>query len=152
MLTSALVAVALAAFQAPARVPPPAVVTRSAVTSRLAVPSVARVATRASAVMFSEPPPEEPDVDAFEELSQELTGLQRRLQKLSPLAFSAGEKTVTVLSALVAWFVTPPMGRVAALTALGVGGGAGLRMSKRMKEARRGPIQYCIMDYNSAML
>ena len=72
--------------------------------------------------MFSEPPPEEPDDDAFEELLTELSSVQKALRPISPLVFGGLKNTVTVLSALVAWFITPSMGRVGAVATLGLGG------------------------------
>ena len=95
--------------------------------------------------MFSEPPPEEPD-DVFEELSQELTPLQRRLRKLPPFVMGASTNSLTVLSALVAWFITPPLGRIATVGSIAVGGYGGSRVSKNLKEARRGVVPSVIAD------
>ena len=95
--------------------------------------------------MFSEPPPEEPD-DVFEEMSQELTPLQRKLRALPPFVMGASTGSLTVLSALVAWFITPPLGRIASVGSMALGGYGGSRVSKTLKEARRGVVPAVIAD------
>jgi hypothetical protein len=144
-------AAALGAFQArPAVLSAP----HSAPTLQLGVgtygtAAVARPPARAALAqiaMFSEPPPQEPEGDIFEDISEDLTGMQRQLKKLNPFFFGATTKGVTVLSALVAWFLTPPGGRVAAVASLGLGGAAGSRLGKRMRTARRGLLPSAIAD------
>ena len=97
-------------------------------------------------VLFNEPPPEEPDDDAFSEIMNELTSLQKTLKPLPPLVFGAGVNAVTVLSALLAWFVTPPIGRIAAAGSLAIGGVAGNRVGKRLRDARRGVVPAAIAE------
>ncbi|KAL1523218.1 hypothetical protein AB1Y20_018170 [Prymnesium parvum] len=90
--------------------------------------------------MFKEPPPPPDDGtpdEAFEKIIAELTETQRRLKGLGPLAMSATSSSLTVLAALVAWFVTPPLGRVGTLLTVGAGGAAGREAGNKLKEARR---------------
>lgn len=120
---------------------------RMAVATPVLDPNARPLARGAKIVMFDGPPPEDPDdMDAWEELVSELTPLQKQLKKLNPLFFGGAVNTVTVLSALVAWLVTPPMGKVAAVGSLAGGGWAGRRMGKKMREARRGLVPSAVAD------
>lgn len=98
-------------------------------------------------IMFDGPPPELPEEeDAWEELSSELSPLQKQLKKLNPMFFGGAVNSVTVLSALTAWFLTPPIGRVAALGSLALGGVGGVQAGKKMRAARRGLVPSAIAD------
>ena len=101
---------------------------------------------RTWAVMFDGVPEEPDDEDAWAEIDAELSPLQKQLKRLNPIAFGGAVNTVTVLSALFAWFITPPMGRVAALGSLAVGSAGGLKAGKVMREARRGLVPSAIAD------
>ena len=145
------VVVASAAFQQRL---PAALSSSAAAAARPAVHAAANIAAaaailpsrHAAAQMFAEPPAEPPSDDIFEELSEQLTPMQKRLRGLSPIAMGATTKTVTVLSALIAWFLTPPVGRVASLGSLLAGGYGGSRLSKTMREQRRGVVPAAIAD------
>ena len=133
-----------AASAASLMAPPPRVV---APASLLRTPLISPLRAPANALrMFSEPPPEEPDDDAFNELINELSEVQKAIKPLPPFVFGAGVNAVTVISALLAWFVTPPIGRIATLGSLGLGGGAGWQLGKRMRTARRGLVPAAIAE------
>ena len=91
-------------------------------------------------------PTEEPDEDAFEEIIGELTGTQKRVKDLNPLIFSTGANAVTVVGALLAWFIVPPLGSVGTIGSLGVGGFGGRQLSKKLKKARRGVVPAAIAE------
>jgi len=97
--------------------------------------------------MFDGPPPPEPDdEDIFAEISGELTPLQQKLRELSPLAMGATTKSLTVVSAIFAWFLTPPIGRVASLGAVVAGGYGGTRLSKNLRAQRKEVVPAVIAD------
>lgn len=90
--------------------------------------------------MFSDPPPEEPDdkpEDVFDAMADDLTALQRRLVKIGPKSMSTVANSVTVFSALLAWFLCPPVGGVAAAGSLAAGGFGGRQLGKSLRKARR---------------
>ena len=101
MLLVAAVSVALvssATFQwQPPLAPAPAV--------RPALPALAARSRLRSALvrtaMFSEPPPEEPDDNVFEDIVNDLTPLQLRLRKMPKLVFGVGVNAVTLLLSLI---------------------------------------------------
>jgi len=95
--------------------------------------------------LFNDVPPE-PDEDAFQEIVDELTWLQKKVKPLNPFVFGVGVNAATVLTALLAWFATPPIGRVAAAGSLVAGGVGGTKLAKRMREARRGVVPAAIAE------
>jgi len=114
----------------------------------LAFAAAAAAARRSMAArMFDGPPPEDDsEDDVFAQLSESLTPMQKKLRDLSPLAMGATANSITVLSALVAWFLTPPVGRGASLGTLLAGGYGGRRVSKAMRQQRRGVVPAAIAD------
>eukprot|EP00966_Prymnesium_polylepis_P080774 1871514-Prymnesium_polylepis.1 len=65
---------------------------------------------------------------------------------MGPLAMGATANTLTVLAALLAWFVTPPVGRVASLVSLGAGGAAGREAGERLKRKRRSVLPAAVAE------
>ena len=74
--------------------------------------------------MFSEPPPEMED-DWAEELSEDLTTLQKLLVRVSPSVVRTGAKLSAGVGALAAFMLMPTFNRILGLLAMGAGGVAG---------------------------
>eukprot|EP00316_Scyphosphaera_apsteinii_P019981 CAMPEP_0119302848 /NCGR_PEP_ID=MMETSP1333-20130426/4372_1 /TAXON_ID=418940 /ORGANISM="Scyphosphaera apsteinii, Strain RCC1455" /LENGTH=630 /DNA_ID=CAMNT_0007305327 /DNA_START=240 /DNA_END=2132 /DNA_ORIENTATION=+ len=87
--------------------------------------------------MFSEPPPEPSAEDVFEDLSTELTSLQRILKQVPPLAMGATTNTLTAMTAIVAWFLTPSVSRMATLLTVGAAGTFGRQLGRRLTQQRQ---------------
>ena len=145
--------VAAAAFQAsPPRPHVPmcsgaAAVVRSAQAFTVSTePTTTRLASNTLRMFDGPPPPEPDDEDIFAEISGELTPLQQKLRELSPLAMGATTKSLTVVSAIFAWFLTPPIGRVASLGAVVAGGYGGTRLSKNLRAQRKEVVPAVIAD------
>ena len=136
-----------------ARPPPLSLSPARAAVSGVPVAAVAHVQRQprsrvSPGVLFdaSEIPPEPEDEDVFEELSADLTPMQQRLKKMNPFVFGTAANSAGVVGAILAWFITPPIGRVAALASLSLGGVGGSQLSKRMRSARRGLVPSAIAD------
>ena len=110
--------------------------------------SAACVQRSRSARMFSEPPPTAADDedDVFAQISAQLTPMQKRLRGIGPFAMGVTTNGVTVLSALIAWFLTPPAGRIASLGGLLGGGVAGSLVSKSLTKQRKAVVPAVIAD------
>ena len=86
--------------------------------------------------MFSEPPPEMED-DWAEELSEDLTTLQKLLVRVSPSVVRTGAKLSAGVGALAAFMLMPTFNRILGLLAMGAGGVAGQRFGKRLVEIQK---------------
>ena len=99
--------------------------------------------------MFTEPPPAAPTGDPDDEwdaIIEELTKTQRQLKKLGPKTMGTAAVTLTFFSALFAWFLTPPVGRIATLLSLGAGGAAGGQLADRLKKQRRATLPAVVAE------
>ena len=72
--------------------------------------------------MFNQPPPEPPPDDVFEELSEELSTLQKVLKGVSPMAMDVTANTLTFVSALLFWFLVPPINKITTVATVGAAG------------------------------
>ncbi len=98
--------------------------------------------------MFNDMPPEPQDEkpeDVFDDMAEELNALQRRLMKLGPKSTSNMVRGVTVLTALLAWFVSP-VGGVASLATLGLGGYGGSRLGSKLRNERQAALPAAIAE------
>lgn len=96
--------------------------------------------------MFSEPPPEPPEEDVWEELINELTTSQKVLKFLPAGAVSATSVTLPVMIGVFGWILAPvSMGRAGAL--LGAAGASGgFKAGQKLKELRRGVVPAVIAE------
>lgn len=127
--------------QQPVGAPLPSAATRPALLSRASV--VLRPRTCSSVRMFSEPPPEEPDDDLFEELVSELTSVQKVLKGWSPMTMSTTSNSLTVLLGLAGWFISP-YGRLSTLIGVTGASTVGFQAGKKLKQLRRGVVPAAI--------
>jgi len=96
--------------------------------------------------MFNEPPPKPPSDDIFEEMSEELTTLQKVLKDVSPLAMDFTTNTLTVASAILLWFLVPPINKLTTIASVGAAGFAGRAGGKKLRRARRGVVPSAIAE------
>ena len=87
--------------------------------------------------LFSEPPPDSSPEDVFEELTEELSQLQRILIDMSPRKFRASQLSLTALTGLAAWFLTPGYSKVLASLTVGAAGAGGQKLGRMLAETRR---------------
>ena len=99
--------------------------------------------------MFSEPPPPEEGGSPDEELDKllaALTPMQKRLKTFGPFAMDSTANTLVVVSTLLTWFVTPPIGKVGTVLSVTAGGVAGRKLGQSMRSQRKAVLPAAIAE------